>query len=131
MLCWPPATSAGSSKSCTKLACTKVWKRESFFWRDLMTSRAKGWLLQNVAVACFSFSSAGPLNCARKPRKPNLDRLKVSMCHFQQTYSHLAELILPGKKAITGKILEVIPILFLSLRNTFISQTQHTSCLQP
>lgn len=48
-----------------KLTCTKVWNRESFFWRDLIISRAKGWLLQKVAAACFNFSSPGPLNCAK------------------------------------------------------------------
>lgn len=112
MLYWPPATSSGNSNPCIKFTCTKVWKRESFFWRDLMTSRAKGWLLQKVAVACFSFSSAGPLNCARKPRKPNLDRLSFSTCQFQQIYSHIAEMVSSGKKGTTGKTREVTSILF-------------------
>lgn len=47
---------------------TKVWKRESFFCRDLITSRAKGWLLQKVAVACFNFSSPAPLNWDENPQ---------------------------------------------------------------
>lgn len=52
----------------TQLTCTKVWNRESFFWRDLIISRAKGWLLQKVAAACFNFSSPGPLNCAKNTK---------------------------------------------------------------
>lgn len=52
----------------TQLTCTKVWNRESFFWRDLIISRAKGWLLQKVAAACFNFSSPSPLNCAKNTK---------------------------------------------------------------
>lgn len=52
----------------TQLTCTKVWNLESFFWRDLIISRAKGWLLQKVAAACFNFSSPGPLNCAKNTK---------------------------------------------------------------
>lgn len=65
--------------SWAKLTCTKVWKRESFFCRDLITSKAKGWLLQKVAAACFRFSSPGPLNCAKKPTESSLDTNKPGM----------------------------------------------------
>lgn len=42
--------------------CMKEVKRWSFFCRDLMSSRAKGWLLQKVPTACLIFSSSPPLN---------------------------------------------------------------------
>lgn len=63
----------------TQLTCTKVWNRESFFWRDLIISRAKGWLLQKVAAACFNLSSPGPLNCAKNAKNTTKNgRLSLS-----------------------------------------------------
>lgn len=63
----------------------KVWNRWSFFCRLLMSSRAKGWLLQKVPTACFIFSSSSLLNWIRNSSRVLQDRFRTEpeekLCH--------------------------------------------------
>lgn len=76
------------------LTCIKEVKRWSFFCLLLMSSSAKGWLLQKVPTACLIFSS-GPLNCEERKAEHVDDYMTSDQWWFiaSERSSHRARLV--------------------------------------